>query len=112
MRVHLNIIWYGMRGAKIEIGKWGYLSIVIAIMLLSGCAEHYTSATYSEPYGFFSGIWHGIIFPLSLIANLISWVMSLIGISIFTDIQIIGRPNTGFFYYIGFFFGLIALGLI
>jgi len=71
------------------------------------CAQHYTPATYSDPYGFFSGIWHGIISPFSLIANLISWVMSLIRISVFTDIQIIGRPNTGFlFYYIGFLFGL------
>jgi hypothetical protein len=100
-----------MMKAKIEIRKWGYLSMVITIMLLSGCAQHYTSATYSDPYGFFSGIWHGFIFPFSLIANLISWVMSFFGIFIFSDIQIIGRPNTGFFfYYIGFFFGLSAWG--
>jgi len=92
-----------------RVSKSGYLGIVIVFLLLTGCAQHYTSATYSEPYGFFSGIWHGMIFPFALLTNLISWLLSLFGINVFTDIQIIGRPNTGiFFYYIGFILGLSA----
>jgi hypothetical protein len=84
---------------------------VIGVVVLSGCAKHYMVATYSEPYGFLSGIWHGIVFPFSLVANLFSWFVSLVGISVFRDIQIIGRPNTGiFFYYIGFMLGLSAWG--
>ena len=102
-----SAVRYRMMKSRNRFGKWSYLSIVIVILLLNGCAQHYTSATYSDPYGFFSGIWHGIISPFSLIANLISWVLSLISINIFTDIQIIGRPNIGFFfYYIGFILGL------
>jgi hypothetical protein len=85
--------------------------MVIATALLGGCAHHYSLAASSAPYGFFSGIWHGVIFPLSLIGSLVSWVLSLIGISLFTDIEIVGRPNTGlFFYYIGFFFGVASWG--
>jgi hypothetical protein len=91
--------------------KWSFLGIFIVFLLLSACAQHYTSGTYSDPYGFFSGVWHGIIFSFALIANLISWLLSIFDINVFTDIQIIGRPNTGFFfYYIGFVLGLSALG--
>ena len=83
--------------------------MVAVLLLLNGCAQHYTGATYSEPYGFFSGILHGFVFPFALIANIISWVLSIFGIYVFTDIQFVGRPNTGFlFYYIGYFFGLSA----
>jgi hypothetical protein len=79
------------------------------LLILSGCAQYYTGASYSDPYGFFSGVLHGFIFPFALIANIVSWVLSIIGINIFTDIQLVGRPNTGFlFYYIGYFFGLSA----
>ena len=88
-----------------------YQFLVITLLLLSGCAQHYTPEAYSDPYGFFSGVWHGFIFPLALIANIISWCLSLLGVEFLADIQIIGRPNTGFFfYYIGFLLGLSAFG--
>ena len=88
-----------------------YIFLVITLLLLSGCAKHYTFEAYSDPYGFFSGIWHGFIFPYALIANIVSWALSLFGISFLADVQIIGRPNTGiFFYYIGFFLGLSTYG--
>lgn len=87
-----------------------YLFLMTLLLLLSGCAEHYTGATYLDPYGFLSGIWHGFIFPFALIANVISWILSNFGISVFSDITLIGKPNTGFlFYYVGYLFGLILL---
>ena len=77
------------------------------VALVSGCAHHYTDATFSDPYGFFSGIWHGLIFPYALAVNLLSWLLSIFGISFLESIEIIGRPNTGFFfYYIGFICGI------
>ena len=83
------------------------LFLAITFLLFSGCATHYTQEVYSDPYGFFSGIWHGIIFPYALIANIVSWFLSLFGIEFLSNIQIIGQPNTGFlFYYIGFVLGL------
>ena len=58
----------------------------------------------------FTGI-RRFIFPYALIANIISWFLSLFGVEFLSDIQIIGRPNTGFFfYYIGFLLGLSAYG--
>ena len=100
-----------MTTSKSFLRQQRHLFVVITLLLLSGCAKHYTPEAYSDPYGFFSGIWHGFIFPYALIANIISWCLSLFGVEFFTDIQIIGRPNTGFFfYYIGFFWGLSAYG--
>ena len=74
-------------------------SIVIALAIgtLSGCANHYAGVT--EPYGFFSGFWHGLIFEFSLIGYLL-----------FDSVYIIGEPNTGLFYYIGFVLGLFKVG--
>ena len=87
------------------------LAVLGLVVMLAGCARHYTVATDSDPYGFFSGLWHGIVFPYALLTNLLSWVLSLIDIDFFSSIEIIGRPNTGFFfYYVGFAFGLFAYG--
>lgn len=72
--------------------RWVSLVFVTAL-LLSGCAHHY--AGVPEPYGFFSGLWHGLIF-----------VFSLIGYLFLDGVYIIGEPNTGFFYYVGFVLGL------
>ena len=79
-------------------------------VLVTGCAAHYTNDSVQDPYGFFSGVWHGLIFFFSLIANAISWVCSLVGVSLFDSIGIIGRPNTGFWYYVGFAIGLMSAG--
>lgn len=80
------------------------------LLAMSGCAAHYSAEAVQDPYGFWSGIWHGIVFPIALLANIVSWVVSLVGISFLDSIQIIGRPNTGFWYYAGFVLGLSAVG--
>lgn len=49
-----------------------------------------------------------MIFPLTLLVNVVSWMLSLIHIDLLSDIEIIGRPNTGFFYYLGFVIGLAS----
>jgi hypothetical protein len=85
--------------------------IVGTTLLLVSCARHYTPDSIASPYGFFSGIWHGFVFPYAIITNGASWLLSLFGIHWFQSIEIIGRPNTDvFFYYIGFFFGLTSYG--
>ena len=81
------------------------------LLLVAGCAHHYTAQALAEPYGFLSGIWHGMIFPYALLSNLVSWFFSLVGLDFLSSIEIIGRPNTGiFFYYVGFFLGLCVYG--
>jgi len=84
---------------------------VFVILVLGGCASHYSLETIADPYGFFSGLWHGAIATLTIAVNIISWILSLAGISFLQDIQIIGRPNTGFFYYTGFAIGFFWLSL-
>src|SRR5689334_5941407 len=90
---------------------WRFASALALTFLLAGCASHYPPGASESPYGLFSGIWHGLVFPYSLMTNLVSWLLSLFGINLLQDIQIVGRPNTGFFfYYIGFMIGLSAYG--
>jgi hypothetical protein len=80
--------------------------IPIALLLLvSGCARHYVGISADDTYGFFSGIWHGLIAPLTIVVNIFSWLLSLFGVNFLQDVQIIGRPNTGFFYWVGFIMG-------
>ena len=86
------------------------VGIIVLVGTIAGCATHYSPDVVEDPYGFFSGIWHGFLFPLSLLANVSSWIAGLVGISILDSIQIIGRPNTGFWYYVGFVLGLSACG--
>jgi len=71
----------------------------ILLAMLTGCASHYSGV--AEPYGFFSGFWHGLIFEFSLIGYLL-----------FDNVYIMGEPNTGFFYYVGFVLGLFKIGII
>ena len=63
---------------------------------LSACAP--VVNTYKE-YGFFSGILHGIVFPFALIGKLFG-----------SDVGLYASNNTGFFYWLGFLFGIGALG--
>lgn len=63
---------------------------------LSSCAPE--GNTYKE-YGFFSGILHGIVFPFALIGKLFG-----------SDVGLYASNNTGFFYWLGFLFGIGALG--
>ena len=94
-------------GSARLIGAARLLSVVAALVLLGGCASHYSSASYADPYGLFAGIWHGMVFPFALATNLVSWLLGIVGVSLFESIEIIGRPNTGlFFYYVGFALGL------
>ena len=86
------------------------LFVSTLFVLIGGCAQHGDPEAIKEPYGFLVGIWHGIIFPVSALVNIISWAADLFGFSIFEDIYIIGRPNTGLTYYLGFFIGLGGTG--
>lgn len=72
-----------------------FLVIFIVITLVSCAPLDYT---YKE-YGFFSGIWHGIVLGFSLIGKLFG-----------VPVGLYAEHNTGFFYWLGFIFGILALG--
>lgn len=63
-------------------------------MILTGCMPHEVPS--NSPAGFLSGIWHGWIAPVTLIA------------SAFSDVQIYESNNTGFFYNLGFYMAIIS----
>ena len=80
------------------------LSIVIIILLLSGCVPGDGRNTRERPAGFLWGIWHGWIAPISLILGILD-----------SRIRIYEIFNNGWAYDFGFFmdsisgFGCISL---
>jgi hypothetical protein len=76
---------------------------LIAVMLLAGCAapgNDVASAGVSQPPGFWMGLWHGFISPVTLI---ISWFSDTVGIY--------AVHNRGGWYDFGFMIGVsIVLG--
>ena len=59
-------------------------------------ALHAVFAGWLRAAGFFTGIWHGWIAPVSLV------------LSLFGDYQIYEANNTGFFYNLGFYMAIIS----
>ena len=57
-------------------------------------------STY-EPAGFFSGAWHGLIAPYSLVVRWFSPLNPVLGVGMYAD------DNTGWFYDFGFLLGVL-----
>lgn len=75
------------------------IALLIAL-LFTGCANvspHAQTCVTSDPYGFWGGLWHGMILPLSWIGSLLS-----------DNISIYAYNNNGGWYDFGFVFGLGA----
>jgi hypothetical protein len=73
------------------------LIIAALTMVLAGCFPGGHSYTPQEPAGFFSGIWHGWIAPLSLIVGFFN-----------SEIRIYESFNTGWWYDFGFYIAIIS----
>ncbi|MFH0989183.1 MAG: hypothetical protein V1799_04105 [bacterium] len=71
--------------------------LVVCVLILSGCFPREGGKTEREPAGFFTGIWHGWIAPISLIAGLFN-----------QDIRIYETINTGWWYDFGYYIAIIA----
>ena len=74
--------------------------IVLALFTFAGCAdvEFVEACVSTEPYGFWGGLWHGIIAPFA-------WIGSLF----FDDIAIYAVNNNGGWYDFGFILGIGGL---
>ena len=72
------------------------LYILLAAVLFTGCADvtPIEACAIDEPYGFWGGLWHGIIAPLSFIGSLFSDSIALYAVN-----------NTGGWYDFGFVLG-------
>lgn len=81
--------------AWIRIAKMTLLATVI-IVLFTGCAESIPvdQCIDKEPYGFWGGLWHGIIAPVSFLFSLFK-----------DDVAMYAVNNSGGWYDFGFVLG-------
>lgn len=77
--------------------------IIVCALLLCSCAhkEIVTDCLKGHTYGFFGGLWHGIIAPFDLI-----------GMLIWKDVTLFAQNNNGFWYAFGFLIGSGGWGLV
>ena len=77
--------------------------LAVALVMLFGCAdkELVNSCLKGQTYGFWFGIWHGMIAPFDLI-----------GMLIWDDVTVFAQNNTGFWYAFGFLIGSGGWGVI
>jgi hypothetical protein len=73
------------------------LLVICAALFVTGCFPHQSSEIRSDPPGFFMGVWHGWIAPLSLIVSLFD-----------SDVRIYQANNSGWWYDFGFYVAVIA----
>jgi len=67
------------------------------LVLCSGCIPGDGSCTANDPAGFFSGIWHGWIAPISLIVGFFK-----------EHIRVYEVHNTGWWYDLGYYIAIIG----
>jgi hypothetical protein len=71
--------------------------ILLLLSTLAGCVPGDGKNTREHPAGFFWGIWHGWIAPISLIISLFP-----------NSIRIYETANTGWWYDFGFYISIIS----
>jgi hypothetical protein len=78
----------------------GLLAVSAALLLLTSCAAgpNTASGTGEDPAGFWMGLWHGVIVPVTFV------------ISLFTDtVSVYEVANNGNWYDFGFFLGVVIV---
>jgi len=79
------------------------LLVVAALLIFTGCAnkEAVTECLRGHTYGFWAGLWHGIIAPIDLIAMLFR-----------NDVSVFASNNNGAWYAFGFILGSGGWGFL
>lgn len=67
---------------------------LFGVLLLTSCADSVQLSLPGEPSGFWAGLWHGLILPISFIGSLFS-----------DNIAIYAINNSGGWYDFGFYWG-------
>lgn len=73
------------------------LMLIALMVLLTGCAPGDGTSTNAHPAGFFWGVWHGWIAPISLVISLFN-----------PNIGIYEIHNSGFWYDLGFYMAIVS----
>ena len=77
------------------------LIVIAAALALSACiATEVATAVQPTAPGFWLGVWHGFIFPVTFIFSLFT-----------DDVAIYAVPNNGTWYDFGYFVGVVFLGV-
>lgn len=80
-----------------NIKKLACTFLLITLITIAGCMPGDGSYTAEEPAGFFWGVWHGLIAPISLIWGLFN-----------AEIRLYEPLNTGWAYDLGFYLAVIG----
>lgn len=70
--------------------------LVLMAVMLAGCYPGDGTYTSDKPAGFFWGVWHGWIAPISLVMGL------------FGKAKVYEQVNTGWWYDFGFYMAIIS----
>lgn len=73
------------------------LVVIVIMIVFAGCIPGTGRYSPVEPAGFFSGVWHGWIAPISLIGGLFN-----------PSIRVYEPINSGWWYDLGFYISIIA----
>ena len=75
--------------------------VLFSLLLFSSCAEvqNIEACKVGHTYGFFGGLWHGIIAPVSFVVSLFSDTVAVWAVN-----------NNGGWYTFGFLIGVGSLG--
>lgn len=76
---------------------WICLLCIAVALMFTGCIPGDGSYTQSDTAGFFSGVWHGWIAPITLIIGLFD-----------KNIRIYETINSGWWYDFGFYIAIIS----
>ena len=71
--------------------------LLLTLIFLSGCFPGGGTYDRQSPAGFFSGIWHGWIAPISLIMEIFN-----------DEVRVYEPYNTGWLYDFGFYIAIIG----
>ncbi len=77
--------------------KTNIIILISILFVITACAPGGGSSTIEDPAGFFMGIWHGWIAPISLIVSFFN-----------PEIRIYEIVNSGWWYDLGFYIAIIS----
>lgn len=75
-----------------------FFVLILAALFLQSCMPGGASTSAEEPAGFFMGVWHGWIAPISLLWSLL----------VDDTVRIYEVYNTGWWYDLGFYIAIIG----
>ena len=73
------------------------IMLIISVFVLAGCVPGDGTYTDANTAGFFSGIWHGWIAPVTLVVGIFQ-----------RNIRIYETMNSGWWYDFGFYMAIIS----